>query len=90
MVGGRGTGQRRREEETEGTRERPSVPGAPAPGDLTGSPRALRTLTLFPLLSDLHWAPKSNWKTQTSWGKKMIRRGVLKLPWRPSGLNVPL
>lgn len=37
-----------REEEKEREGERPSVPGAPAPGDLTGSPRALRTLTLFP------------------------------------------
>lgn len=51
MVGGRGRrgkGKRRREEETERKGERPSVPGTPAPGDLTGEPQGTEDSDLVP------------------------------------------
>lgn len=36
-----------------------------------GDPQGTEDSDLVPLPSGLHWAPKSNWKTQTSWGEKM-------------------
>ena len=54
MVGGRG--KRWREEERERKGERPSVPDAPAPGDLTGEPQRTEGSDLaLPPPSDLHW-----------------------------------
>lgn len=53
MVGGRG--KRWREEERERKGERPSVPDAPAPGDLTGEPQGMEGSDLaLPPPSDLH------------------------------------